>query len=154
MHGLEEDAHFLAKGTFAHMSWGSGLHNMTVSLDETTNLPLCRTKPNYCQTAALLTKVETVPTFPALVSDDEGSTVSAESDDESNDGSQGIQASEPPSSSSEKSTQNNTFPFTTEQTEGGTPAIVEDPILPEDQFELLQMHYKLCLLYTSPSPRD
>ena len=143
VHGLEDNAHFMAKGTFARMSWGSGTHVMTVSLDDSTNLPLCRTKPSYCQTAALLTKVVTVPAFPTMISDDEGSTASAESDDESNDGSQGIQESEPTSNTSENSTKNKTFPFTTEQTEGGTPAIVEDPILPEDQDELLQMHYKL-----------
>ena len=90
--GWEDGARFITHGDFAEFRWDKGNIQLTVPMDDRSNLPIMTTVPGFRNSANLVANLAT----PAVVTDDEDS----DSDEES-----AIQASAPEESSSPS------FPF-------------------------------------------
>ena len=119
--GWEDGAQFITRGDFAEFRWDKGNTQLTVPMDDRSNLPIMTTVPGFRNSAHLVANIA----IPAVVSDNEDS----DSDEES-----AIQASEPEESS---------FPSSLFDTSNKPHPVVPDPVLPKDQEEFLRFHERL-----------
>ena len=116
-HGWEDGAQLITKGNFSRLEWHNSTSLITIPMDLESNLPILNTTPSFQKSAKMIA-------HPAVVSDDKNDDKDEGEDDET------VVAS---NETSQK------FPFPKLH----KPIQVNDPILPKDQAEFMQLHGSL-----------
>ena len=125
-----DNPHFVTKSSFSRLSWNNGKSTLTIPHDTKSNLPMWRTAPGFKHAAAFICK-EVGQAYPSVLIEDDEDTVADEPPDSNDDTVQAMNGSRD-------------APFLFDVTPNAQPysALVEDPLLPQDQQEFLDWHYK------------